>query len=82
MAPANTRCRWIAMLIGRLELTTPQARKEFARLLKKAPSPQSKWRMADENDLDSYLKDVIKRHTGDENTLMFDTKSMTRQCKT
>lgn len=69
--------RYLAILVGRLGLTEPQLKQEFTELLAQAMAGP----MAP-TQLDYFLKAVVKRYTGDSETLMFDPHSLTHHCKT
>lgn len=69
-------------MIGRLGATTPEAREDYARLFRLAFSKYTISRILGGPDLDSYLKDVVKKYTGNPETLMFDPMSPTSHCKT
>lgn len=75
--PSYNFHRYLAILAGRLGLTIPQLKEEFkeliARILGGPISP---------DELDEFLKAVIKRYTGDSETRMFDPNSPTSHCKT
>lgn len=73
---ANFTFRYIGILIGRLGLITPVARDEFLALLEQT-APGS----MEVSQLENWLKELVRRHTGDPGTLMFDPNSLTNHCK-
>jgi hypothetical protein len=74
--------RYLALLIGRLELTVPEVKKEYTLFETNVLSRRTPSGFVDEDALDSYLKAVVKKHTGDSETLMFDPKAPANHCKT
>lgn len=74
---SDTFLRYLAILAGRLGLTVPQLKEEFKELIARILSgPISS------DELDNFLKAVVKRYTGDSETPMFDPNSLTSHCKT
>jgi hypothetical protein len=72
---ANSPARWLAILVGRLGLTLPQAKEEYVVVLKLR-------RSRDSLGLAQFLKDVVKKYTGSSETLMFEKESATAHCHT
>lgn len=70
-------CRWLAILVGRLGLTLPEAEVEFFGVVNQIWSGRM-----NPGQLDSQIKDVVQKYTGDPETLMYDPNSPTYHCKT
>jgi hypothetical protein len=69
--------RYLAILAGRLGLTVPQLKEEFRQLIALIlAGPISS------DQLNGFLKDLVKRYTGSADTPMFDPSSQTSHCKT
>jgi hypothetical protein len=69
--------RYLAILAGRLGLTVPQLKEEFRQLIARIlAGPISS------DELDEFLKDLVKRYMGSADTPMFDPSSQTSHCKT
>jgi hypothetical protein len=66
----------LAILVGRLGLTIPQAEKEYLGITEYISSL-----LVDVAVLDGMLKAIIKKYTGDPETLMYDPNSPTSHCK-
>jgi hypothetical protein len=62
-------------LIGRLGLTLPQAKEEYVATLKLRQTKDSQ-------RLEKFLKQVIKKYTGNSDTLMFECDSAKGHCHT
>jgi hypothetical protein len=68
--------RYLAILAGRLGLTVPQLKEEFRQLIALIiAGPISS------DELDNFLKAVVKRYTGNSETKMYDPASPTSHCK-
>lgn len=77
LIPTNPPHSYIAILIGRLGLIAPQAREEYTALLAEVlAGPMG------EAELDRWLKEFVKKHTGSPDTPMLDPNSPTNHCKT
>lgn len=72
---ADILSRWLSILIGRLGLALPQTRTEYATALQLR-------RTGDTGRLEQFLKDVVKKYTGNSETLMFERDSATAHCHT
>lgn len=70
-------CRWLAILVGRLGLTSLEAEDEFFGVVNQILSGR-----VDSDELDSRVKAVVERYTGNPETLMYDPDSPTVHCKT
>ena len=68
---------YLALLAGRLGLTVPQIKEEFIQLITCILMGG-----VSSDEFDNHLKDMVKRWTGDSETLMFDPNSLTAHCKT
>jgi hypothetical protein len=75
MFVTNVHVRWLAILVGRLGLTLPQAKKEHIVELKLRQTKDSQ-------HLERFLKHVVKKYTGSPETLMFERDSATAHCHT
>jgi DNA-binding cell septation regulator SpoVG len=72
-----TFLRYLAILAGRLGLTVPQLKEELKRLIVFIIAhPISS------DELDNFLKAVVKKYTGNSETRMYDPASSTSHCKT
>jgi hypothetical protein len=67
--------RWTSILVGRLGLTLPQTREEYVKALQVR-------RTRNPGQLEQFLKDVIKKYTGNSETLMYERDSATAHCHT
>jgi hypothetical protein len=72
---ANASVRWLAILVGRLGVTLPEAKEEYIGMLKLR-------RSRDSLGLAQFLKAVVKKYTGSSETLMFEKGSATVHCHT
>lgn len=64
-------------------MTVPELKKEFVGLLALVLSRYAtSGPVVDETELDSWIKTIVKKYTGDSETLMFDPQSITHHCKT
>jgi hypothetical protein len=72
---ADILFRWQSILIGRLGLTLPQTREEYVTALQVR-------RTKDPGRLEQFLKDVVKKYTGNSETLMYERDSPTAHCHT
>jgi hypothetical protein len=66
----------LAILVGRLGLTALQVEKEYMRVINYISSAS-----IDNITLDRMLKTLVKKYTGDSETLMYDPSSPTARCK-
>jgi hypothetical protein len=79
---ANRIYRYFSLLIGRLGLAVPELKLEYENFDKEVLSYRTPSGLVDEKRLDSYLKAVVEKRTGDQDTLMFEADSLTRHCQT
>jgi hypothetical protein len=70
---ADMLLRWLGILIGRLGLTLPQTKEEYVTALQLR-------RTRDPGRLEQFLKDVVKKYTGNSETPMFECDSATAHC--
>lgn len=75
-AEFNKHLRLLAILIGRLGLTVGQAEKEYLKIMRNSSSA-----LMDATNLDRTLKAIIKKYTGNSETLIYDPESPTSHCK-
>jgi hypothetical protein len=69
--------RYIVILVGRLGLSVPQVKEEFKQLIA--------WVLVgsiSSEELNQFLRAMVKRYTGDPETPMYDPNSPTSHCKT
>lgn len=69
----NALISWLAILVGRLGLTVPQAKEEYIMALKLRQT-------RDSQRLEQFLKHVVEKYTGNSETLMFEPASATAHC--
>lgn len=73
----NLEASYIAILIGRLGLAPLEAQEEYMALWAEVLAGP-----IEEDELDEWIKKLVKKHTGDSETMMFDPQAPTNHCKT
>jgi hypothetical protein len=68
---------WLSLPIGRFGLTSLEAEEELTPMLEDSSSGE-----IDSDTLDSRIKAVVEKYTGNPETLMYDPDSPISHCKT